>query len=137
MPSKHAFSYLILLSVACVFLSICIAIVYDLLGAEKDRVYALADALEVILNSTTNHDCTFDLSQLPTSRLIFAEEVKDQEALSMYPFGSRYFIYALTIDGNRKRILDEKYRSSVVTRQGIDIVTQKSGRLFSIGWSKP
>jgi len=55
MPSKHTFSYLILLSITCVFLSICIAVVYDLLRAEKDRVYALADALEVILNSTVSN----------------------------------------------------------------------------------
>jgi len=137
MQNRYTISYLIFLGLTCVFLSICVAVLYGRLGAEKDRVYALADTLEVILNSTTNHDCKFDLSQLPASRLIFADEVTDQEALSIYPFGSRYFIYALHIDANRRRVLDEKYRGSVTTRQGIDIVTQKNGRLFTIGRSKP
>lgn len=106
------------------------------LEAERKRVYALADALEV-LQAANRKGGAFELSVLPGSRVIAAQEVTRPEALARYPPGSRLFVFYLHMDEQTQREYDRKYRGHELLEQGPSVVVNKEGRVVSIEWSKP
>ncbi|WP_395851711.1 hypothetical protein [Cystobacter fuscus] len=105
------------------------------LEKEKTRFYKLADGFE-LLQSISRSDCSFDVSALPKSRLLYVEEVKEPEALSSLPQGARLFLYSLTLDDKKKEEFDKKYQEGLL-RYEPSILVDKQGRVLSLEWSKP
>ncbi|WP_257450544.1 hypothetical protein [Archangium lipolyticum] len=106
------------------------------LEKEKTRFYKLADGFE-LLQSVSKNDCSFDVSALPKSRLLYVEEVKEPESLSALPRGARLFLYSLTLDDKKKEEFDKKYRGEGLLRYEPSILVDKQGRVLSLEWSKP
>src|SRR3712207_6769568 len=103
------------------------------LDMERKRVYALADALEV-LQSVNRKGGVFELSALPSSRLVHAQEVTRPETHTDLPRGFRSFVYMLDLDEQTRREYDRKYRGPELLEYGPFVVVDKQGRVVSIEW---
>ena len=104
-----------------------------LLEQERQRVYILADALEV-LQSATRKGGVFEPDALPRSRVRYAKDVTQPGSLSEYPPGTRLYMYDLTLDAQTRREYDRKYRSPAVLDSGPSVLVDKQGRIFAIEW---
>ncbi len=103
------------------------------LKQERERVYVLADALEV-LQTATRKGGIFELDSLPRSRVVSANDVTRPGSLGQYPPGTRLYMYDLTMDAQTRREYDRKYRTPAVLRFGPSVLVDKQGRIFAIEW---
>jgi hypothetical protein len=104
-----------------------------LLEQERQRVYVLADALEV-LQTATRKGGVFELDSLPRSRVITANDVTRPGSLGQYPPGTRLYMYDLTMDEQTRREYDRKYRTPALLDYGPSVLVDKQGRIFAIEW---
>ena len=129
---------MIALSLATVLCLILCAIVITQSQTRKQalaRTYEVAEVLDLLLESTSGCRCRFSGHE---SGLASVSEVTNPEALSIYPKRSRYFIVTfLPTDAHRRRVLEERFGVSNASETGLDIVTDASGKIISLGWSKP
>jgi len=94
----------------------------------------LAEAVDLLLQSSATNNCRFDATEPSFASVT---EVKNPDALVIYPAGSRYFIVTFSADAARAVWLKNRFGFSGATTRGLDVITTKAGRIIDLGWSKP